>query len=76
MALRVARGLFRLWLAAALIAWLMLAETAIAGPLEDARAAHGNGDYATAIRIFRPMAENGDAIAQYNGAFGRTMHRQ
>ena len=68
MALRVACGLFRLWLAAALTAWLMVAAVtgaAIAGPLEDARAAHGSGDYATAIRLFRPMAENGDAIAQY-----------
>jgi uncharacterized protein len=54
--------------AAALTAWLVVAAvtgTAIAGPLEDARAAYESGDYATAMRIFRPMAENGDAIAQY-----------
>jgi TPR repeat protein len=55
-------------LRAALVAWLMVAiitGTAIAGPLEDAEAAYERGDYATAMRIFRPLAEDGDAIAQY-----------
>src|SRR4051812_39033386 len=54
--------------AAALTAWLMVAAvtgSAIAGPLEDARAAYESGDYGAAMRIFRPMAENGDAVAQY-----------
>ncbi len=28
--------------------------------------AYGRGDYATALREFRPLAEQGDAAAQYN----------
>ena len=31
--------------------------------------AHQRGDYATALRIFRQLAEQGDASAQYNLAF-------
>ncbi len=38
---------------------------ASAGPLEDARTAEGRHDYATALRIIRPLAERGDAAAQY-----------
>ena len=37
-----------------------------AGPLEDAEAAIKRRDYATAARIIRPLAESGDATAQYN----------
>ena len=37
-----------------------------AGPLEDAEAAIKRRDYATATRIIRPLAESGDATAQYN----------
>jgi len=37
-----------------------------AGPLEDANAAIKRRDYATAVRLFRPLAEQGDANAQYN----------
>jgi uncharacterized protein len=36
-----------------------------AGPLEDADAAVKKRDYATAARIIRPLAEQGDARAQY-----------
>jgi len=36
-----------------------------AGPLEDADAAVKKRDYATAVRIIRPLAEQGDAKAQY-----------
>ncbi len=35
------------------------------GPLEDAAAAYERGDYATALAIWRPLAEGGDADAQY-----------
>ena len=38
---------------------------AVAGPLEDADAAYDRGDYATALRLWRPLAEQGDAIAQF-----------
>ena len=35
-----------------------------AGPLEDGRAAYQRGDYPTAMRLLRPLAEAGDAGAQ------------
>jgi uncharacterized protein len=38
--------------------------TVAAGPLEDARAAYGNSDYATALRLLSPLAEQGPAKAQ------------
>ena len=37
---------------------------AMAGPLEDARAAYDRGAYGTAMQIFRPLAEHGNVIAQ------------
>jgi len=41
------------------------ADIVAAGPLEDADAAVKKRDYATAVRIIRPLAEQGDARAQY-----------
>jgi TPR repeat protein len=43
-----------------------LIATANAAPLDDAIAAHGRGDYAQALKIFRSLADQGDASAQYN----------
>jgi TPR repeat protein len=37
-----------------------------AGPLEDAVAAYVKGDNETAVRLLRPLAEQGDARAQYH----------
>jgi len=37
---------------------------AIAGPWEDGMASYNRGDYAPAIRLFRPLAEQGNAKAQ------------
>ncbi len=45
---------------------LMLTGGAAAGPLEDGTAAYQRGDYATALRLLRPLAEQGHARAQYN----------
>ena len=45
---------------------LSLAMPVLAGPLEDANAAIKRRDYATAVRLFRPLGEQGDANAQYN----------
>jgi hypothetical protein len=39
---------------------------ASAGPLEDGIAAYRRGDYATAVRLLHPLAEQGNAVAQYN----------
>ena len=36
-----------------------------AGPLEDADAAIKRRDYTTAVQLIRPLAEQGDANAQY-----------
>ena len=43
---------------------LTLFGTAMAGPLEDAKAADERGDYATELRILRPLADQGNALAQ------------
>jgi TPR repeat protein len=37
-----------------------------AGTFEDAVDAHDRGDYAKALRLIRPLANNGDARAQFN----------
>jgi hypothetical protein len=39
---------------------------AFAGPLEDAVAAYRRGDYATALGLWHPLAEQGDAEAQFD----------
>ena len=45
---------------------LSFANPVVAGPLEDADVAIKRRDYATALRLVRPLAEQGDANAQYN----------
>src|ERR1700687_3198039 len=37
-----------------------------AGTFEDAVDAHARGDYAKALRLIRPLANDGDAAAQFN----------
>jgi TPR repeat protein len=49
---------------AALMLAVGLAGSVAAGPFEDAAAAHQKGDYATVLRLMRPLAEQGDAGAQ------------
>jgi TPR repeat protein len=51
---------------AAVLLVLSFVEPVAAGPLEDADAALKRRDYATALRLIRPLAEQGDANAQYN----------
>ena len=46
------------------VAVLLSASGAIAGALEDGQAAYNRGDYATALQLFRPLAEHGSADAQ------------
>jgi uncharacterized protein len=41
-----------------------LAGAAVAGALEDAYSAMNRGDYATALRLFRPLADQGNGAAQ------------
>ena len=51
---------------AVLILMLSFAGSSAAGPSEDADAAMKRHDYKTALRLIRPLAEQGDANAQYN----------
>jgi TPR repeat protein len=45
---------------------ISMAFTAFGGQYEDATAAYKRGDFATAFRIFKALAEQGDASAQVN----------
>jgi hypothetical protein len=45
---------------------LAVAGPVAAGPLEDGLAAHGRGDYPMAMRLWRPLADQGNADAQNN----------
>ena len=45
---------------------LSVSSVVLAGPLEDGIAAHYRGDYATAMQLLRPLAEQGNAKAQTN----------
>lgn len=38
----------------------------LAGPLEDAKIAYDKGDYGNVLRLLKPLAERGDAVAQNN----------
>jgi TPR repeat protein len=45
------------------------AQAAMAGPVEDALDAQMRGDYATALKLFKPVAEAGDQYAQFSLGF-------
>jgi TPR repeat protein len=49
-----------------LLMLVAIAEAAHAGTLEDGEGAYSRGDYATAYRLFRPLANQGVADAQVN----------
>jgi uncharacterized protein len=53
-------------LVAGVLAVSVVGGTAAADPLDTAAAAHDKGDYATAVRDLRPLAEQGLAAAQYD----------
>jgi TPR repeat protein len=44
---------------------LFMAGSAIAGPLEDSTKAYKHGDYKTAYRLIKPLADQGYAEAQH-----------
>src|SRR5229473_3381036 len=52
--------------AVALVLTVGFARSVAAGPLEDALDAAERRDYATAIRLWRPLADKGEVDAQYN----------
>lgn len=49
---------------AGVVLTLMLTGGAAAGPVEEGVAAYKRGDYATALRLWRPLAEQGDPRAR------------
>jgi uncharacterized protein len=51
---------------AALMLAVSFAGSVGAGPFEDAAAAYRKGDYAAALGIIRPLAEEGNVAAQFN----------
>jgi len=63
--MRCCARLLRASLTASLIL-LAAARAAVAGPLEDGVAAVERRDYATALRLLRPLAAQGDDVAQFD----------
>ena len=51
---------------AAVILAVSFASPVAAGPFEDGNAAYDRKDYATALRFYRPLADQGHAEAQFN----------
>jgi hypothetical protein len=51
---------------AAALAIALVTLPALAGPFEDGVAAYDRGDYATALREWQPLAEQGDAAAAFD----------
>ena len=49
---------------ASILLMLSLAAPLVAGPLEDGYSAYTRGDFATAMRIMRPLADQGHVTAQ------------
>ena len=49
----------------ALLMLVAIVGAAVAGPLEDATAAFERRDFATALRLLRPLADQGNAVAQF-----------
>jgi uncharacterized protein len=48
------------------VAVIAMARTTVAGPLDDGVTAARQGDFGTAMRLWRPLAEQGDATAQFD----------
>ena len=57
------------WLTAAGMCCLFGVGTATAAPIDNALVAYNNGDYTQAIKILRPLAVQGNAIAQFSLAW-------
>jgi len=55
----------RMLIAAFIVCISLVTSQAIAGQLEDGKAAYNHWDFATALRLLRPLAESGNAEAEY-----------
>jgi len=51
---------------AALLIFVAMAAIGLAGPFEDVLGAAEKGDYSTAHWLLRPLAEQGNAVAQFD----------
>lgn len=49
-----------------IVSLLTIAGPSLARSFDDALAAYARGDYATALELFRPLAEHGEPVAAYN----------
>ena len=56
----------KLWLGTFGLALSLLVQPSSAGQYEDGTAAYHHKDYQTALKLWQPLAEQGDAKAQYN----------
>ena len=65
---RAMKNIIRVAITAVVLSLELVAPSA-AGPLEDGLAAYGRGDYATAIQLLRPFADQGNADAQSSLGF-------
>jgi len=54
------------WMTAFVLASCLVAEPLTAGQFEDGLTAHKRGNYATALQLWKQLAEQGHAIAQYS----------
>jgi uncharacterized protein len=60
-----ARGIPKQLVAGVAVA-IMLTGTVVAGPLQDGMDAYSRGEYDQALRLWKPLADEGLAVAQYN----------
>lgn len=61
---KAGEGMRKSALAATAAGMLVFGTPALAGPWEDGMVAYNRGDYLPAVRLFRPLAEQGNSKAQ------------
>jgi TPR repeat protein len=62
----MSRHYAKLFIALLAASFIAMAGGAFAASYDDAMTAYDNGDYATALKLLRPLAERGDTNAQYS----------
>ncbi|MEP6828315.1 MAG: tetratricopeptide repeat protein [Aestuariivirga sp.] len=56
----------KLWAGASALTCCLLVQPVVAGQFADADAAFRRGDYETEFNLFKPLAEQGDVVAQFS----------
>jgi uncharacterized protein len=54
------------WMIASGLSIYLLAQSAVAGQFEDGQAAYDRGEYTVALQLWKPLADQGDARAQFH----------